>query len=136
MLPASPERPPCQLRSSRWSRRGRRFRRRRRTKLLCVVAHQTIDDGRTAVFAIRVYAARASVLRVSLADGTLVATPAVPSDDLIPSLLALSDVMGTGWFAADAANVKPGSTVVVGDVAVGLLGVLSAKQMGQSGSSR
>jgi len=73
----------------------------------------------------------ASVLRVPLADGTLVATPAVPSDDLIPSLLTLSDVMGTGWFAADAANVKPGTTVVVvGDGAVGLLGVLSAKQMG------
>jgi threonine dehydrogenase-like Zn-dependent dehydrogenase len=55
----------------------------------------------------------------------------VPSNDLIPSLLALSDVMGTGWFAADAANVKPGVTVaVVGDGAVGLLGVLSAKQMG------
>src|SRR6266404_1313997 len=75
--------------------------------------------------------AQASVLRVPLADGTLVATPAVPSDDLIPSLLTLSDVMGTGWFAADAANVKPGTTVVVvGDGAVGLLGVLSAKQMG------
>jgi len=75
--------------------------------------------------------AQAPLLRVPLADGTVVATPAVPSDDLIPSLLALSDVMGTGWFAADAANVKPGSTVaVVGDGAVGLLGVLSAKQMG------
>jgi threonine dehydrogenase-like Zn-dependent dehydrogenase len=50
---------------------------------------------------------------------------------LIPSLLALSDVMGTGWFAADAANVKPGSTVaVIGDGPVGLLGVLSAKRMG------
>jgi threonine dehydrogenase-like Zn-dependent dehydrogenase len=61
----------------------------------------------------------------------LVATPEVPSDDLVPSLLALSDVMGTGWFAADAANVKPGATVaVVGDGAVGLLGVLSARQMG------
>src|SRR5437762_1006632 len=77
--------------------------------------------------------AQAPVLRVPLADGTLVATPSVPSDDLIPSLLALSDVMGTGWFAADAANVKPGATVaVVGDGAVGLLGVLSAKQMGAS----
>src|SRR5881296_1588946 len=75
--------------------------------------------------------AQAPVLRVPFADGTLVATPDVPSDDLIPSLLALSDVMGTGWFAADAANVKPGMTVaVVGDGAVGLLGVLSAKQMG------
>ena len=75
--------------------------------------------------------AQAPLLRVPLADGTLVATPGVPSDDLIPDLLALSDVMGTGWFAAEAAKVKPGATVaVVGDGAVGLLGVLSAKQMG------
>src|SRR5712671_6174382 len=75
--------------------------------------------------------AQAPRLRVPLADGTLVATPEVPPDEMLPSLLALSDVMGTGWFAADAANVKPGGTVaVVGDGAVGLLGVLSAKQMG------
>jgi threonine dehydrogenase-like Zn-dependent dehydrogenase len=74
--------------------------------------------------------AQAPRLRVPLADGTLVPTPDVPSDDLVPSLLTLSDVMGTGWFAAEAAGVKPGSTaVVVGDGAVGLLGVLSAKQM-------
>ena len=75
--------------------------------------------------------AQAPVLRVPLAHGTLVATPAVPSPELIPSLLTLSDVMGTGWFAAEAANVKPGSTVVVvGDGAVGLLGILSTKLMG------
>src|SRR2546422_994019 len=75
--------------------------------------------------------AQAPILRVPLADGTLVATPDIPSDDLTPSLLAVSDVMGTGWFAAAAANVKPGMTVaVVGDGAVGLLGVLSAQQMG------
>jgi threonine dehydrogenase-like Zn-dependent dehydrogenase len=75
--------------------------------------------------------AQAPLLRVPLADGTLVATADVPSKELVPSLLALSDVMGTGWFAADAANVKPGATVVVvGDGAVGLLGVLSAKQKG------
>src|SRR5438445_5012110 len=75
--------------------------------------------------------AQAPLLRVPLADGTLVTTPDLPSGEMVPSLLALSDVMGTGWFAADAANVKPGSTVVVvGDGAVGLLGVLSAKQMG------
>src|SRR5437016_7189952 len=75
--------------------------------------------------------AQAPMLRVPLADGTLVPTPGVPSDDLISSLLTTSDVLGTGWFAADAANVKPGSTVVVvGDGAVGLLGVLSAKQLG------
>src|SRR5439155_8960161 len=75
--------------------------------------------------------AQAPLLRVPLADGTLVATPEVPSADLVPSLLAVSDVMGTGWFAAVAAKVKPGATVAVaGDGAVGLLGVLSAKQMG------
>jgi threonine dehydrogenase-like Zn-dependent dehydrogenase len=75
--------------------------------------------------------AQAEYARIPLADGTLVATPGLPSADLIPSLLATSDVLGTGWFAADAANVKPGSTVaVVGDGAVGLLGVLSARQMG------
>src|SRR5256884_5895827 len=74
--------------------------------------------------------AQAPLLRVPLADGTLVTTRYVPTDDMIPNLLALSDVMGTGWFAADAAMVKPGATVaVVGDGAVGLLGVLSAKQM-------
>jgi len=75
--------------------------------------------------------AQAPILRVPLADGTLVPTHGVPSDDLIPSLLTTSDVLGTGWFAADAANVKPGATVaVVGDGAVGLLAILSAKQMG------
>ena len=75
--------------------------------------------------------AQAPILRVPLADGTLVATSEVPSEDLIPSLLTLSDVMSTGWFAAEAANVRPGSTVVVvGDGAVGLLAVLSARQMG------
>jgi threonine dehydrogenase-like Zn-dependent dehydrogenase len=77
--------------------------------------------------------AQAPLLRVPLADGTLVPTPGVPSEALVPSLLALSDVMGTGWFAADAANVKPGATVaVVGDGAVGLLGILSAGLMGAS----
>jgi threonine dehydrogenase-like Zn-dependent dehydrogenase len=75
--------------------------------------------------------AQAPVLRVPLANGTLVPTEGMPSDDLVPSLLTTSDVLGTGWFAADAANVKRGSTVVVvGDGAVGLLGVLSARQMG------
>src|SRR6059058_3569196 len=74
--------------------------------------------------------AQAPLLRVPLADGTLVPTPEVPSDDMIPNLLAVSDVLGTGWFAADAANVRPGATVaVVGDGAVGLLGVLAAKQL-------
>src|SRR4051812_34279177 len=75
--------------------------------------------------------AQAERLRVPLADGTLVATPEMPSDDLVPSLLAASDVLGTGWFAAVAAEVGPGKTVaVVGDGAVGLLGVLAARQLG------
>jgi threonine dehydrogenase-like Zn-dependent dehydrogenase len=74
--------------------------------------------------------AQAPFARVPLADGTLVATAEVPPDDLIPSLLAVSDVLGTGWYAADAARVQPGSTVVVvGDGAVGLMGILAAKQM-------
>jgi threonine dehydrogenase-like Zn-dependent dehydrogenase len=75
--------------------------------------------------------AQAPRLRVPLADGTLVATPDLPSDDLIPGLLATSDVLGTGWFGADAAHVQPGKTVaVVGDGAVGLCAVIAAKQMG------
>lgn len=75
--------------------------------------------------------AQAPRARVALADGTLVATAQVPDDDLIPSLLATSDVLGTGWYAADAARVQPGATVVVvGDGAVGLMGVLASKQMG------
>ncbi|HEU4758199.1 MAG TPA: zinc-dependent alcohol dehydrogenase family protein [Agromyces sp.] len=75
--------------------------------------------------------AQSEYLRVPLADGTLVATPGQPDPDLIPSLLAASDVLGTGWFAAVAAEVGPGKTVaVVGDGAVGLLGILAAKQLG------
>jgi threonine dehydrogenase-like Zn-dependent dehydrogenase len=75
--------------------------------------------------------AQAGKLRVPLADGTLVATPDIPSAGLIPSLLAASDVLGTGWFGAVAAEVAPGKTVaVVGDGAVGLLAVLAAKQLG------
>lgn len=75
--------------------------------------------------------AQAPFLRVPLADGTLVATPDLPPPNMIPSLLATSDVLGTGWFAAAAANVQPGATVViVGDGAVGQLGVMAAKQMG------
>ena len=74
---------------------------------------------------------QAEFARIPLADGTLVATPGMPSDDLVPSLLAASDVLGTGWFAAVAADVQPGKTVaVVGDGAVGLLAVLAARQLG------
>ncbi len=75
--------------------------------------------------------AQAQYARIPLADGTLVATPELPGDDLVPSLLAASDVLGTGWFAAVAAAVGPGKTVaVVGDGAVGLLGMLAAQQLG------
>jgi threonine dehydrogenase-like Zn-dependent dehydrogenase len=74
---------------------------------------------------------QAELARVPLADGTLVATPDLPTDDLVPSLLAASDVLGTGWFGAVAAQAGPGKTVaVVGDGAVGLLAVLAARQLG------
>jgi threonine dehydrogenase-like Zn-dependent dehydrogenase len=74
---------------------------------------------------------QAELARIPLADGTLVPTPELPPDDLVPSLLAASDVLGTGWFGAVAANVRPGSTVVVvGDGAVGLMGVLAAQRLG------
>lgn len=76
--------------------------------------------------------AQAEYVRVPYADGTLVAVPGITEDsDLLPSLLTLSDVYGTGYHAAKTANVKPGDEVVViGDGAVGLLAVLSAKQLG------
>ncbi|MFF5313021.1 zinc-dependent alcohol dehydrogenase family protein [Streptomyces massasporeus] len=65
------------------------------------------------------------------ADGTLVPLPGTPDADLIPDLLAASDVLGTGWFGAVAAQAGPGRTVaVVGDGAVGLLAVLAARQLG------
>ncbi|HEY3437499.1 MAG TPA: zinc-dependent alcohol dehydrogenase family protein [Actinotalea sp.] len=74
---------------------------------------------------------QAELIRVQNADGTLVATPSMPEDAMVPSLLALSDVMCTGWHAAVCADVQPGSTVVVvGDGAVGLCGVLAAAQLG------
>ncbi|PVU81159.1 IMP dehydrogenase [Cellulomonas sp. WB94] len=74
---------------------------------------------------------QAEKIRIPHADGTLIATPGRPPADLVPSLLALSDVMCTGWHAAVCAGVEPGmSVVVVGDGAVGLSGVLAAAQMG------
>lgn len=74
---------------------------------------------------------QAQYARIPLADGTLVVTPGEPPADLVPSLLAASDVLGTGWFAAVAAEAGPGKTVaVVGDGAVGLLAVLAAAQLG------
>jgi len=75
--------------------------------------------------------AQSEFARVPLADGTLIALDQEPAEDLIPSLLAASDVLGTGWYAAVAAQVQPGCTaVVVGDGAVGLMGVLAARQLG------
>lgn len=74
---------------------------------------------------------QAEYIRVRNAAGTLAATPEQPDEALIPSLLALSDVMCTGWHAAVSAGVRPGATaVVVGDGAVGLSGVLAARELG------
>ncbi|HEX3233492.1 MAG TPA: zinc-dependent alcohol dehydrogenase family protein [Gemmatimonadales bacterium] len=70
-------------------------------------------------------------VRVPQADGTLVPLPVGPDDALMPSLLTLSDVMGTGHHAARAARAGPGKIVaVVGDGAVGLCGVLAARRLG------
>src|ERR687895_686809 len=75
--------------------------------------------------------AQAQYARIPLADGTLVATPGLPPEDMIPSLLAASDVLGTGWFGAVAAEAGPGKRVGVGGAgAVGLLAVLAAKELG------
>jgi threonine dehydrogenase-like Zn-dependent dehydrogenase len=86
----------------------------------CIHAHPMGSEGTQAERA-----------RVPLADGTLVTTPEMPDPELIPSLMAASDVLGTGWFGAVAAEAGPGKSVaVVGDGAVGLLAVLAAKQLG------
>lgn len=75
--------------------------------------------------------AQAPYARVPLADGTLVATNDMPDAAMVPHMLAASDVLGTGWYAAVAAQVRKGGTaVVVGDGAVGLMGVLAASQLG------
>ncbi len=74
---------------------------------------------------------QAEKARIPYADGTLVKTPEAPGPELYPALLAASDVLGTGWFAAVAAEAGPGRTVaVVGDGAVGLMAILAAKQLG------
>jgi threonine dehydrogenase-like Zn-dependent dehydrogenase len=95
---------------------------------ICLAGYQSSCIHREPIGA---EGAQAERLRVPLADGTLVATPDVPADDLIPSFLAASDVLGTAWFGAVAAEVGPGKTVVVvGDGAVGLHAVLAAKHLG------
>jgi len=97
----------------------------------CEICHAGYQSRCAHVEYVGAGGAKAPLLRVPLADGTLVATPEVPPEDLIPSLLATSDVLGTGWFAAAAADVGPGKTVaIVGDGAVGLCAVLAAKQLG------
>jgi threonine dehydrogenase-like Zn-dependent dehydrogenase len=74
---------------------------------------------------------QAELIRVQNADGTLIATPEHPDETMVPDILALSDVLATGWHAAVSADVRPGNTVVVvGDGAVGLSGVLAASQLG------
>jgi threonine dehydrogenase-like Zn-dependent dehydrogenase len=84
-----------------------------------------------AEFVAQTIGTQAEKARIPHADGTLVKTPGQPDPELIPSLLAASDVLGTGWFAAVAAQAGPGKTVaVVGDGAVGLMAVLAAKQLG------
>jgi hypothetical protein len=75
--------------------------------------------------------AQAEAVRVPQADGTLFKLPVGEDDVLMPSLLTLSDVMGTGHHAAVVAGVGPGkSAAVVGDGAVGLCGVIAAKRLG------
>jgi len=95
---------------------------------ICQAGYQSSCIHREPVGAI---GTQAELARIPLADGTLVATPGTPDAGLVPSFLAASDVLGTGWFAAVAAAAGPGKTVaVVGDGAVGLLGVLAARQLG------
>src|SRR3954447_17443652 len=75
--------------------------------------------------------AQAEALRIPLADGTLYPLPANPDEALMPSLLTLADVLGTGHHAAVVSRVSPGKSVaVVGDGAVGLCGVIAAKRLG------
>jgi threonine dehydrogenase-like Zn-dependent dehydrogenase len=97
----------------------------------CAICHAGYQSRCTQFQYVGAGGAQAPFLRVPLADGTLVATRDQPSVGDIPNLLAASDVLGTGWFGADAAAVAPGKTVaVIGDGAVGLCAVLAAKQMG------
>ncbi|WP_405062866.1 zinc-dependent alcohol dehydrogenase family protein [Kribbella sp. NBC_01505] len=97
----------------------------------CRAGFQTACDNLVGFGSSRADGGQGEYVKLPYADGTLVATPEVPDESLIPSLLTLSDVMGTGWHAARSARVKAGDTVVVvGDGAVGLSGVLAAARMG------
>ena len=98
------------------------------TCAICQTGYQSFCVNRVLMKNLGTQSERA---RIPYADGTLVATPGMPQPELIPSLLAASDVLGTGWFAAVTAEAGPGKTVaVVGDGAVGLMGVLAARQLG------
>ncbi len=95
---------------------------------ICRSGYQSQCVHRTFVAQIGTQAEKA---RIPYADGTLVATPGQPTEDQVRHLLAASDVLGTGWYAAVAAAAAPGKTVaVVGDGAVGLMAILAAKQLG------
>ncbi|NEA36116.1 zinc-dependent alcohol dehydrogenase family protein [Streptomyces sp. SID13031] len=97
----------------------------------CLAGYQTACQNLVGIGSDKADGGQGEFAKVPWADGTLVATPGVPDDALVPSLLTLSDVMGTGWHAARCARVKAGDTVVVvGDGAVGLCGVLAAARMG------
>ena len=97
----------------------------------CLAGLQSVCQNIVGIGSSEADGGQGEYAKVPWADGTLVATPEVPDDSLVPSLLTLSDVMGTGWHAARSARVKAGDTVVVvGDGAVGLCGVLAASRMG------
>jgi threonine dehydrogenase-like Zn-dependent dehydrogenase len=84
-----------------------------------------------AEFVAQTIGTQAERARIPHADGTLVKLPGEPDAELVPHVLAASDVLGTGWFGAVAAEVGPGKTVVVvGDGAVGLMAVLASKRLG------
>ncbi|KPN16295.1 zinc-dependent alcohol dehydrogenase family protein [Arthrobacter sp. Edens01] len=97
----------------------------------CVICRAGFQSRCVNAFPMGAIGTQAQRARIPLADGTLVATPGTPPPELIPSLMAASDVLGTGWFGATAAQAGPGkTTVVVGDGAVGLMAVLAAKELG------
>ncbi len=84
-----------------------------------------------AEFVAQTIGTQAERARIPRADGTLVKLPGEPGDELVPHLLAASDVLGTGWFGAVAAEAGPGKTVVVvGGGAVGLMAVVASKRLG------
>ena len=95
---------------------------------ICEAGFQSYCPNRVEMPTIGTQAEKA---RIPFADASLIATPAQPDPAQVPSLLACSDVLGTGWFAAVSAHAGPGKTVaVVGDGAVGLCGIIAAQQLG------